>query len=122
MLLEKNFIASQVSLRLVSYTFDVDDASVETGTGKNYIPAGSIISVTDGQNNTTVKGVALDDVYFKTGEEKAIGSLIVAGHLFSDRLPVAPTADEVKALAAMGLYFEVAPTTVVPADGTIIEE
>lgn len=121
MLLEKNFIASAVSLRLISYTFSADDGVAETGTGKTYIPAGTIISVTEDET-TTVMGVALDDVYFKSGEETAIGSLIVAGHLYSDRMPVAPSADEVTALAGKGLYFETAPETTVPEDGTIVED
>lgn len=112
MLLEKNFIASQVGLRYISWTFTTDDIPA----GKTFIPAGTILKV-----STTPKGIVMDDVYFRTGETKAIGSLIVAGHLYSDRMPVAPTT-EVSAFAGQGLFFEEAPSTTVPDDGTIVEE
>ena len=106
MLFEKNFIASAVGLRTVSYTFTSDDIP----SGETFIPAGTIIKV-----STTPKGVALDDIYFKGEETTAIGALIVAGHLYSDRMPVAPTT-EVSAFAGQGLFFEQAPSTTVPAD------
>lgn len=115
MLLEKNFIASAVSLRLVSWTFDVDNASDDEETGKKKIAAGTIVSDAD----SNLVGVATNDIYFEANEETKIGSLIVAGHLFADRLPEEPTSAQVTAFAAKGLFFEDAPTTTLPADGTL---
>ena len=115
MLLEKNFIASAVSLRLVSWTFAVDDASDDEETGKKKIAAGTIVTGSD----SNVVGVATNDIYFETGEETKIGSLIVAGHLFTDRLPAEPTAEQITAFAAKGLFFETAPETELPEDGTL---
>lgn len=107
MLFEKNFIASAKSLRTVTWTYSTSDIPA----GKTYIPAGTIIT-----SSGAVKGVALDDVYFATGETARVDALIVAGHLFSDKMPVQPTSAQVTAFASQGLYFETAPTTTVPAD------
>lgn len=111
MLLEKNFIASAVGLRTISWTF----TSADLPAGKTYIPAGTIIL-----KDSAVKGVALDDVYLHDTEN--VAALIVAGHLFSDRMPVAPTSAQVTSFAAQGLYFEEAPTTTVMADTIVVDE
>ena len=110
MLFEKNFIASAKSLRTISWTF----TSADLPAGKTYIPAGTIIL-----KDSAVKGVALDDVYLHDTEN--VAALIVAGHLFSDRMPVAPTSAQVTSFAAQGLYFEETPTTTVTPD-TIEED
>lgn len=114
----QNFIASQVGLRTVSYTFDKTSALAETEGVVKVIKAGTIYPA----NDATAVGVLLHDVQLADRDFNAkdgIGALIVAGHLYSDKLPVAPASAAVTALAAKGLYFEEQPTTSVPADGTI---
>lgn len=122
---EKNFIASATSLRTITY--QVSASSVASSSlvtdlnGNKYIKAGTIITKT--VSDTTVPvGVLLHDttVTLANGTAgKGVCALIVAGHLYSDKLPVAPTSAQVTAFASQGLYFEVAPTTSVPADGTL---
>ncbi len=116
----KNFIASQVSLRTVSYTFSKDSELAVTEENKKVLKAGTIYPA----NDATAKGVLLHDVILEDENGNAknnIGALIVAGHLYSDKLPVAPASTAITALAGHGLYFETEPTTVVPGDGTIVE-
>lgn len=115
---EKNFIASTVSLRTVTYTFSKDSDLVTTVDGKKVLKAGTIYPA----NNATAKGVLLHDVQLEDENGNAVnntGALIVAGHLYSNQLPVAPESTAVTALAANGLYFETMPTTTVPSDGTL---
>ena len=119
MFLEKNFIASAVGLRTISATFDISQAT-EDENGKKYIAAGtyyanggSSSSENSADSGNTLPGIALDNVYFKDGEETAIGALIVAGHIFKDRLPAEIADDVVYELASQGLFFENAPQTVI---------
>lgn len=123
MLFEKNFLASAVSLRTISMTFDIDLATyVETDekTGKSYIPAGSYYVGGSGSGSSAEsverKGIVLDDVYFKDGETTAIASLIVAGHVLKDRLPYEIDDSTIYDLASQGLFFELSAPTTVPAD------
>lgn len=112
MFLEKNFIASAVGLRTVTATFDVQNATTSAD-GKTYIPAGSIVAIDEQK-----QGISLDDVYFRTGEETKIGAVIVAGHLYEDRLPEATQqALQPEEFTAQGLFFETAPTTTVGEGG-----
>lgn len=115
MFLEKNFIASAVGLRTISMTFNVEDAQ-EDENGKMYIPAGYFIGGGDGYTGG-LAGVVLDNVYFKEGQETAIGALVVAGHIFNDRLPVEVSQEDINNAALQGLYFETAPVTVINGEG-----
>lgn len=127
MFLEKNFIASAVGLRTISATFDISQAT-EDENGKMYIAAGTYYenggssSSGTGEGNT-LSGITLDNVYFKDGEETAIGALIVAGHIFKDRLPVELSDDVIYELGSQGLFFENAPVTVINGEtGDTVEQ
>lgn len=117
MFLEKNFIASAVGLRTVTATFNVVDA--EEVDGKKVIKAGVYFAGNGGSGSassvtgSSLAGITLDDVYFKEGQTTVIGAVIVAGHIYKDRLPVELTDDVIYELAAQGLFFETAPTTVI---------
>lgn len=121
---DKNFIASVVGLRKITY--QVSASSVQSSAlvtdlnGNKYIKAGTIIS-TAGETPVAVGVLAHDTTVTKADGTSADGrcALIVAGHLYSDQLPVAPTSAQVTALASKGLYFETMPTTTVQADGTL---
>ena len=120
MFLEKNFIASAVGLRTVTATFNVADA--EEIDGKKVIKAGAYFAGNGGSGSSgsassgtgsSLAGITLDDVYFKEGQTTVIGAVIVAGHIYKDRLPVELADDVIYELASQGLFFETAPTTVI---------
>ena len=89
-----NFLASEVGLRMVTAQVDSDGIEADAQ-GKKIVPAGTIV---DG------KGVIFEDVDVTDGAHEA--ALIVAGHLLSDKMPVAPSEGQVTAFAAKGLFFE----------------
>ena len=99
-----NFLASEVGLRFI--TAQVDGTGVEADAkGKKIVGAGTIV---DG------KGIVFNDVDVTDGEHEA--SLIVAGHILNDKLPVEATESQITAFAKQGLYFEDADTTERPTE------
>lgn len=115
---DKNFIASAVSLRTVSYTFSKDTELAVTENGKKVLKAGTIYPA----NGATAVGVVLADLVLEDdfgNPKNNIGALIVSGHLYSNRLPAAPESAAITKLAATGLFFENEPATTVPSDGTL---
>jgi len=115
---DKNFIASAVSLRTVPYTFSKNTTLAVTEEGKKVLKAGTIYPA----NDATAKGVVLADLVLEDdfgNAKNAVGALIVSGHLYSNRMPVAPESTAVTKLAGTGLFFEEEPSTTVPADGTL---
>ena len=114
----ENFIASTVGLRLVTYTFDKDSELAVTENGKTVLKAGTIYP----SNDENAVGVVYEDVILEDANGTArdnIGSLIVAGHLYGDKLNDTLDADAITALNAKGLFFEDEPETTVPGDGTL---
>ena len=89
-----NFIASEVGLRMITTQVDATGITANAQ-GKKIVPAGKIIAG---------KGVIFEDVDVTDGAHEA--ALIVAGHLLKDKMPTAPTTDQITAFAAMGLFFE----------------
>ena len=108
-----NFLASEVSLRTVTYTFASSYAGYVTENGRKIIKAGSIYPT----NDASAVGIVFQDVDITDGDK--VEALMVAGHYYSDKLPVAPDTTAKTALAGKGLYGEVSPTITVPSDGTI---
>ena len=108
-----NFLASEVGLRTVTYTFADTYAGVVTEDGRKIIKAGSIYP----SNDASAVGIVFQDVDVTNGAK--VEALMVAGHFYSDKLPVSPASAVVTAFASKGLYGEVSPTIVPPADGII---
>ena len=114
----ENFIASAVGLRLVTYTFDKDTELATTENGIAVLKAGTIYP----SNDDNAVGVVYEDVVLQDANGTArdnIGSLIVAGHLYGDKLQDELDEDAITALASKGLFFEDKPTDTVPDDGAL---
>lgn len=93
-----SFIASAVGLRQVTQqipqTMGVQDGN------KKIVPAGTMFP----SNDASAIGVIFEPVNVTYGDHA--GSVVVGGHLYGNRIPVAPTAAAKTALQANGLYFE----------------
>lgn len=115
-----NFLASEVGLRCVSYTFDASNSNVveeKDYDGRVYkvIKAGTIYP----SNDSAVKGIVFTDVDVTNGNNK--GSLMVAGRVYKGSTlvngsKVAPDTIAIEVLNAQGLFVEVEPTTNLPSD------
>lgn len=101
-----NFLESEVGLITKTWKFDTSTAVTTEDDGTKYVPAGTIYPSNDG----SAKGVVFEDVDVTHGE--AIGSLIVAGRLYDDRLPAKIETETAEPLLLkQGLYFIDAPET-----------
>lgn len=115
-----NFLASEVGLRTVTYTFDASNENVVTekdvhGCTHKVIKAGTIYPA----NDATVKGIVFTDVDVTNGNRP--GSLMVAGRVLKEATLSAgvnaePSATAIPVLQAQGLYAETTPKTTLPAD------
>lgn len=108
-----NFLASEVGLRTVTYTFASTYSGAVTENGRKIIKAGSIYPT----NDASAVGIVFQDVDVTDGNK--VEALMVSGHYYSDKLPVSPATATVTAFTGKGLYGEVEPTTTVPADGLL---
>lgn len=94
-----NILASEIGL--VQKTRQGTQAMATEEDGYLIIKAGTVFPA----NDATAEGVVFEDVDMTNDEKRPI-SVIVAGRVIEDRLPV-ELADEAKtALAANGLFFE----------------
>lgn len=94
---QPNFLASERSLVLKTYQIS-DNGNKTVGAGKIY-PT----------NDANAVGVLFQDIDVTWGPQE--GSLIMAGHVYSNRLPEAPNTAAIDALKNKGLYFHEAPET-----------
>ena len=101
-----NFLASEVSLRLVSTTARTGSALVTTENGRKIIKAGTVYP----SNDASAQGIIFQDVDVTDGD--AAAPLMVAGHYYSDKVSIDSTA--VEALKGKGLFGEKEPTTTRP--------
>lgn len=94
-----NFIDTPVGL--IRKTVTVAQAGVTADeNGYKIVPAGTIYPA----NDATAQGILFDDVDVTDGDHE--GSLIIAGRILSDRLPVVPD----KTVAIAGITFVTSPT------------
>lgn len=115
-----NFLASEVGIRTVTYTFDASNSNVTTekdvhGCTHKIIKAGTIYP----KNDATVKGIVFTDVDVTNGNKP--GSLMIAGRVLKEATLVAgvitaPDSTAIPVLQAQGLYVEETPKTTLPAD------
>ena len=100
-----NFLASAVGLIRKSCTVSAAGVTADEY-GNKFVPAGTIWPA----NDATAVGILFDDVDVTDGDHA--GSIIVAGRILQDRLPVAP--DEKTALSlltASGITFATSDET-----------
>lgn len=87
---EKNFLKSA---HFVPFTYKAEEAQATNGVVK----AGTVYPANDG----TATGIVFHDT--EVGQPM---SVIVEGHVYEDRLPVAPTTEAKAALKNIGFYTE----------------
>lgn len=94
----KNFLESEVGL--IQKTMMGEQSKAETVGDKKIIKAGSVFPA----NQTGAKGIVFEDVDMTDDEKRPI-SVIVAGRIFKNRLPVSPETTAEKELEALGIVF-----------------
>lgn len=103
-----NFLASEVSLRLVSTTASSTSALAVTENGRKVIKAGTVYP----SNDALAKGIIFQDVDVTDGD--AAAPLMVAGHYYSDKLGVTVAEAAIAAFKAQGLFGEEEPAVTRP--------
>lgn len=92
------FLESEVGV--VRKTCQISQAgATDTGDGNKYVPMGTVWPA----NDATAKGIVYEDVDVTEGD--APGSVVLAGRVYEDRLPVTIAAAAKTALAAIGFTF-----------------
>jgi len=97
------WLASERSLRLVSYTGEDDNDQIVTENGRKIIKSGTVYPA----NDNTAVGIVFQDVDVTDGD--APMSLMISGHVWEDRLNTGLSGldDDAKAaLAANGIFFD----------------
>lgn len=96
------FLASERALRVV--TFTATQALAVSEDDMLFVKAGTVFP----SNDENAEGIVYEDVNVTKGD--APGSLMTAGHVYTDRLGVTLATTAKTALAAKGIIFENAPT------------
>ena len=97
------WLASERSLRLVSYTAEDDNDQIVTENGRKIIKSGTVYPA----NGATAVGIVFEDVDVTDGD--APMSLMISGHVWESRLNTGLSGldDDAKAaLAANGIFFD----------------
>lgn len=94
-----NILASEVGL--VLKTFEGTQAMAKQVDDKKIIKAGTVVPT----NNASAKGIVFEDVDITDDEKKPI-SVIIAGRVIKENLPVAVDTNAETALKASGIYFD----------------
>jgi hypothetical protein len=99
-----NFIASAVGLTRESCTVLAAGVTADDA-GRKVVLAGTILPA----NDATATGILFEDVDVTEGDHE--GSLIIAGRVFNDRLPVAVADTALPVLKSSGIYFATSDET-----------
>lgn len=94
-----NILASEVGL--VLKTFEGTQAMATRVDDKKIIKAGTVVP----ENNSSAKGIVFEDVDITDDEKKPI-SVIIAGRVIKENLPVTVDSGAETALKANGIYFD----------------
>lgn len=97
------WLASERSLRLVSYTAEDDNDQIVTENGRKIIKSGTVYPA----NGATAVGIVFQDVDVTDGD--APMSLMISGHVWESRLNTGVSGlddDAKEALAANGIFFD----------------
>lgn len=99
------FLADAENCTRVTATISASHAAVVTrADGTKYVPAGAVIP----SNNSSAVGILYENVEVTSGAMP--GSIVVAGVVYKDRLPVAIDSDAVSALT--GITFDTYEPTI----------
>ena len=102
------FLADDDCTRITIEAAANNAAVVTNADGSKYIPAGTIYPA----NGSTAKGIIYEHVDVSTGNMPA--SLVIAGKVYEEKLPVTPVSDAKSALT--GIQFLTLPTVTRPAE------
>lgn len=94
-----NILSSEVGL--VLKTFEGTKTMATTVDDKKIIKAGTVVPT----NDSSAKGIVFEDVDITDYDKKPI-SVIVAGRVIKENLPVTLNSDAETALKANGIYFD----------------
>lgn len=94
-----NILSSEVGL--VLKTFEGTKTMAATVDDKKIIKAGTVVPT----NDSSAKGIVFEDVDITDDDKKPI-SVIVAGRVIKENLPVTVNSDAETALKANGIYFD----------------
>ena len=94
-----NILSSEVGL--VLKTFEGTKTMATTVDDKKIIKAGTVVPTDD----SSAKGIVFEDVDITDYDKKPI-SVIVAGRVIKENLPVTVNSDAETALKANGIYFD----------------
>ena len=94
-----NILSSEVGL--VLKTFEGTKTMATTVDDKKIIKAGTVVPT----NDSSAKGIVFEDVDITDYDKKPI-SVIVAGRVIKENLPVTVNSDVETALKANGIYFD----------------
>lgn len=105
------FLADAEHCTRITTTVAANHAAVVTkADGSKYVPAGAVIPA----NDATAKGILYEDVDVSTGNMP--GSIVTAGQVYKDRLPVTPASTAITALKNIAL-IDAAPAITRPDFG-----
>lgn len=108
-----NFLASEVGLVNITYTFASTFATPVTENSRKLIKAGTIYPA----NDATAKGIVFEDVDITDGDK--VGALMIAGRYLTDKLSATVDAKALAVFQGQGLFAQDDPTNTLPADGTL---
>lgn len=108
-----NFLASEVGLRTITYTFAKTNASVVVEGDRKVIKAGTIYP----KNDATALGIVFQDVDVTDGDKPE--ALMVGGVYLKDKLVATPSAEAKAIFVAQGLFEQASPSVVLPDDGLL---
>ena len=94
-----NILSSEVGL--VLKTFEGTKTMATTVDDKKIIKAGTVVPT----NDSSAKGIVFEDVDITDYDKKPI-SVIVAGRVIKENLPVTVNSDAETAIKANGIYFD----------------
>lgn len=100
-----NFLASEIGL--IQKTYDVEQDIAIDEDARKIVKGGTVFPANDG----TAIGIVFEDIDV-TDDAVRPASIIIAGRILKNRLPVEIAEEAVVALQAKGLFFDEEPETV----------
>lgn len=110
---QPNWLGSEIGLTPKTHTIPKSMGTAEGG--RTVVKSGTVYPA----NDNTAIGIVYQTYDVTDGDE--IGSVVEAGRVYGNRLPVEPDSAAITALAAKGLYVVDCPETSRPAD-TLVED
>ena len=108
-----NFLASEVGLRTITYTFSKSSSLAVEENGRKIIKGGTIYP----SNDASAKGIVFHDVDVTDGDKSE--ALMVGGVYLADKLSAVVNSGALGVFQAQGLFAQESPVVEVPEDGLL---